>query len=223
MRKRVSQSHKNGFARLRIGLVLDASRVHSAIMNAMPLTTNHELLSKLCCRNGNETDWHKFYSDYQQLIARWCRQSGVPTSDLEDTLHEVLIKLVTGLSQYDRSTGHRFRSWLKSVVLNTIIDALRKSKKYPMPKLLAQPELKSQLDSLADQLTERSTSAAEILNRVRLRLQPLTWDAFVRRELLQEEVSTIAGELGIKKASVYQSVSRVRTMIKEECQKYFQS
>jgi DNA-directed RNA polymerase specialized sigma24 family protein len=118
------------------------------------------------------------------------------------------------------------------VVLNAIFDRLRFSKSHPFPQLLTESKLppllinenhsETQLDELADQLSEQSTAAAEILSRVRNRVKPATWDSFVRRELLQEEVSTIAEELDLKKASVYQSVSRVRSIIKQESKQYFE-
>lgn len=62
-----------------------------------------------------------------------------------------------------------------------------------------------------------------ILARVREFVQVATWNAFIQRELLQLEVADVAAEPGIKKASVYQSCSRVRSIIKQESEKYFGS
>ena len=196
----------------------------------MAYSTDIPLLSKLCCKKGTESDWHHFYSNYRGLIAKWCYQMGIASSDFDDIFHDVLIKLVDALPNYNRNEGHRFRSWLKTVVVNALIDRLRLSENNPFPQLISDSNITNisahdqrlqSLDSLADELTEQSTSAAQILAQVEQRVKPETWSSFVRRELLSEEVETIASELGIKKASVYQSCSRVRTLIKDVSEQYF--
>lgn len=189
-------------------------------------------MSKLCRRDGTQSDWRAFYSQYQDLIRTWCLQFGVNASDMDDIFHDTLLKLIASLPTYDAASGHRFRSWLKTVVRNALIDRLRMLENSPFPTLLGDGSLLSSpenshssvsegIDALADQITERSTSAAVILSRSRLRVTEPTWDAFIRRELLGEQVAEIATSLGIKKASVYQSVSRVRTIIREESRDYF--
>jgi RNA polymerase sigma factor (sigma-70 family) len=205
--------------------------------NANPLkmsnreySTNVALLSKLCTKNGSESDWHRFYGNYKSMITRWCRESGVDASELEDVFHEIMVKLISKLSSYDRKQQHRFRSWLKTVVLNTLTDRLRTQKPIPPPVGSADSSVAvggvldgaPTLDDLAEQLTEESTPAANILERVRDRVTASTWDAFIRRDLLDEETAKIAESLGIKKASVYQSVSRVRRLVQEESRKWFE-
>jgi RNA polymerase sigma factor (sigma-70 family) len=196
----------------------------------MHSSTDIELVSRLCCKQASESDWRLFYEGYRALIRSWCQRAGVPPSDLEDVFHDILIKLVTALAAYQRQEGSRFRSWLKTVVINSVTDRLRMSNNNPFPSLISNPEMErsrddvdglSSVDGLAEELTEKTSSAATILARVRVRVQESTWNAFVQRELLQIEVSDVAADLGIKKASVYQSCSRVRTIIKEESEKYF--
>jgi RNA polymerase sigma factor (sigma-70 family) len=182
----------------------------------MSISTDIPLLSKLCCARG--------------IIAKWCLQKGVLESDFDDIFHDVLIKLVDALPNYDRKCGTRFRSWLKTVVTNALIDRIRLLDNHPFPKLIRDHDIENEtlvelvdrgLDSLAEQLTEQSTSAAEILAKVERRVKPETWNSFVRRELLADEVEAIAQEMGIKKASIYQSCSRVRSLIKVESERYF--
>ena len=195
----------------------------------MSLSTDIPLLSRLCCRKGTESDWNQFYENYQDIIKQWCLQSGVRTSDLDDVFHDILIKLVRNLSSYDKSKGILFRSWLKTVVKNGLIDRLRFAANHPLPKILdgswigslASEDVSPEFEQLVDQLTEKSSSAAKILNAVRGRVTEQTWDSFVRRELLGEDVSQIASNLDIKKASVYQSISRVRILIRRESEAYF--
>ena len=201
-------------------------------MSDRAFSTNEALLSKLCSRDGTQSDWQAFYQQYQELIARWCVQFGVNPVDLGDIFHDILMKLLHSLPTYDAASGHRFRSWLKTIVLNALIDRLRVAENNPFPSLLADvAQLPARqrgstgsdapVDQLAEQLTARSTPAALILSRSRQRVTEPTWDAFVRRELLDEPVATIADAKGIKKASVYQAVSRVRAIIREESRAYF--
>lgn len=195
----------------------------------MTLSTDIPLLSRLCCRRASESDWKKFYDSYQDIIKRWCLQAGVHPSDLEDVFHDLLLKLVTNLPQYDKSRGTLFRSWLKTVLMNGLVDRLRYAAIHPIPKALdgsligtlVGDNVDPDFEQLVDRLADKSTSAAEILNAVRNRVQVQTWDSFVRRELLGEDVAKIAENLGIKKASVYQSISRVRILIRQENENYF--
>lgn len=107
----------------------------------MALSTDVPLLSKLRCESGTESDWQRFYANYRGMILKWCSQSGVVPSDLDDVFHDVLIKLVDALPSYDPSLGNRFRSWLKTVVMNALIDRLRFSKNNPFPRLMADSDL----------------------------------------------------------------------------------
>lgn len=198
----------------------------------MHSSTDVELVSRLCCETASDSDWRRFYHGYQLLVRSWCQRAGVPASELDDVFHDILIKLVSGLTSYQRQEGHRFRSWLKTVVMNSVTDRLRVSKNNPFPFLISDPDTangpqveagRESLSDLADGLTEKTSSAATILSQVRQRVQESTWNAFVQRELLQIEAADVARELGIKKASVYQSCSRVRAIIKEESEKHFGS
>ena len=189
-------------------------------------STNVELLSRLCSKKGTESDWHRFYGNYKHMIENWCRQFGVNPSDLEDLYQDIVIRLIDGLANFDRRPDARFRGWLKTVVTNTVIDRLRAASNSDMALLLRdldnlQVRQSPEIEQLADQLTPSSTSAAVILARASDRVSESTWDAFIRRDLLDEDVAEIAASLGIKKASVYQSVSRVRKIIKEESQRWF--
>ena len=195
----------------------------------MQPSTDIELVSRLCCEQATESDWRKFYDGYQALIRQWCQKAGVSSSELDDVFHDILIKLVDGVASYERRGGHRFRSWLKTVVVNSLTDRLRISGSHPFPSLVSNLDVfggdelsgMESLGELADGLTEKTSSAATILARVRKRVKVATWNAFVQRELLQLDVAAVAAELGVKKASVYQSCSRVRAIIKEESESYF--
>lgn len=197
-------------------------------------STNPELLSKLCRCDGTNSDWQAFYRQYQDLIAKWCLRFGVSSNDLEDVFHDILLKLVDSLPTYDAASGHKFRSWLKTIVLHALIDRLRVAKNSPFPSLLSDigaipsPDGPASTDieavqELAEQLSQQTTPAARILLASRSRVTEPTWDAFLRREVLNESAASIAESMGIKKASVYQSVSRVRAIIREESRRYFGS
>jgi RNA polymerase sigma factor (sigma-70 family) len=201
-------------------------------MNSRSLSTNPVLLSKLCSRDGTESDWQLFYAQYKGLVARWCIRFGVDPGELDDIYHEILLKLVHSVAQYDPESGHRFRSWLKTIVLNALVDRLRVAKNNPFPAPVGDihewvahtPEsggIPDDLDRLADELTLHSSPAARILSRCRSRVAADTWDAFVRREVLDEPVAVIARDMGLRKASVYQSVSRLRGIIREESRRHF--
>ena len=202
----------------------------SKFVKNMAFSTDVALLSKLCCQNAGESDWQNFYQKYQNLIRIWCRQSGVQQSDFEDVFHDILIKLVVSLPNY-KKTDAKFRSWLKTIVVNALVDRIRNADKSPFPRVMSDSNLEANnaavnehdeaIELLAKQLTEKTTPAAEILDRARRRVNESTWNIFVRREILAEPVEDIANEYSMKKASVYQSISRLRSVIKKESEDYF--
>lgn len=194
-------------------------------------STNTELLGRLCSRRGTDSEWRLFYDQYRKMIRNWCRQYGVNPSDLDDLFHDIMLRLMSSLGSYDANRGTKFRVWLRTVVTNTIIDRLRTANNSPSPTPIGdahqiadsthQSLSQSEVDVLAEQLTGATGSAANILAQAKRRVSESSWDAFIRRDLLDESAGTIADSIGIKKASVYQSVSRVRKVIKQESEKWF--
>jgi RNA polymerase sigma-70 factor (ECF subfamily) len=114
-----------------------------------------------------------------------------------------------------------FRGWLKTVTYRVWQDLVRKYRRAPTGQGRADP-----FDSVAarDDLSTAIEAAYEkelfdlASARVRLRVQPKTWDAF-RLTALENLPAPVAAErLGMKLTTVYKARNNVQKMLREEIQ-----
>ena len=82
--------------------------------------TRQTLLQKLQKQQDEQT-WEEFIRYYEGYIYVCIRNLGVSLSDSEDLLQEVLVKIWKGMPQYSYERDKcRFRTWLSTVVRNTV-------------------------------------------------------------------------------------------------------
>ncbi len=77
--------------------------------------------------NGNRNSLSKLIENHQQYIFNIALKMVNNIADAEDITQEILIKLVTNLSQYDSTKG-RFRTWLYRITFNHFLNT--KKQKY---------------------------------------------------------------------------------------------
>ena len=73
-------------------------------------------------------------------------------------------------------------------------------------------------EELNEDVLEQEVAAVELLRSIKSRVKAENWDMFVRCKFLREDATTVAKEYGIKRASVYQNLSRITKMIRTECE-----
>src|SRR5688572_29502530 len=82
--------------------------------------------------NGDPTAaasrWEAVHRRYREVILAWCQRRELSHACAEDVAQEIWIKLLSQLHSYDPTRG-RFRSWLKAVVNNALVDYWRKQGK----------------------------------------------------------------------------------------------
>jgi RNA polymerase sigma-70 factor (ECF subfamily) len=169
--------------------------------------------------------WAAFHARYHDVILTWCRRRELPGACAEDLTQEIWLKLLRDIHTYNPEKG-RLRSWLKSVVNNTLTDYWRRQQVKPerggvggsafLQRLagLASPEAADELSVAIEQQT--NTSAAEILARVQARLQPTTWQAFYQTLVEQRPAAEVARALGLSVSAVYKYTYRVKQMLQKE-------
>jgi RNA polymerase sigma-70 factor (ECF subfamily) len=177
-------------------------------------------------RNPDDTEaWENFVGRYAPAIFLWCRQNSLQESDAADVTQEVLCKLIDVMQRfdYDASRG-RFRGWLKTVTTNAVRDLIRGRQRTGKVAgrgddgwlaALADPQ---STDLLADAIEvayrEELVSMAE--ERVRVRVQPRIWQAYVLTAIEQKPAAEVAKDLEIKVSDVYVAKSRVIKLLREE-------
>ena len=168
----------------------------------------------------NEEAWKVFVDRYRPRILSWCRK--VQSDDAEEVVSRVLHKLVTGLAQgaYKRQAPGLFRAWLRKVVLNEVIDLVRRRRPHGHADELDEMPDPISLDALTNELDEQFQAdyqrAERVCSRVRSRVLPHTWEAFSRTYLLGQDARDVAKQLGLTLSGIYKARGRVRGLLEEE-------
>ena len=177
----------------------------------------------------DQVAWGEFVDLYGPRIFTWCRQFRLQDSDAADVTQIVLTKLVSAMQQFEYEPARgRFRGWLKTVTANAVRDlAAEWTRK---GRSLGGEQGNDLLASLADtravdqlyELVEQGYQA-ELLQvaetRVRMRVQPNTWQAYYLTALEQKPVTEVAAAVGMRVSEVYVAKSRVIKHLRDEVRK----
>jgi len=193
------------------------------------MATSTTLLTRL--RDITDADaWTDFVDRYSPAVFEWCRKNSLQDSDAADVTQQVLLKLVTTMRtfEYDQHRGS-FRGWLKTVTANTVTDLARQWQRRNIRATgdtvtaeqlnsIADP---SALNALSDQIEAqyRQELLKEAESRVKVRVQPATWDAWYGTAVGQDKVADVAAAVGMTVSEVYVAKSRVTKMMREEVQR----
>ncbi len=106
-------------------------------------------------------------------------------------------KILTVLEKFDMNQSSSFLAWTKRVMINTIIDEMRKNKKYKsQTKMLEEAELQWQVESKQDWFDSAAVSAEEICQFIN-ELPVLTASVFNLHAIDGYKHNEIAEQLGI--------------------------
>ncbi|HEY7310950.1 MAG TPA: sigma-70 family RNA polymerase sigma factor [Gemmataceae bacterium] len=190
-------------------------------------STHISLLCALGEAGRHEEAWEAFDARYRDVILGWCLRRGLPPDGAEDLTQDILLKLFQQLPHYkhDPKRG-QFRAWLKVLVNNTVTDFGRRRQRQPerggvggtafLERLaaLASPEATTELSGAIED--QAQTIAAEVLQRVRVKLKKTTWQAFFQTMVEQRPAAEVAAELNLSVATVYKANYRVKQMLLQE-------
>ena len=170
----------------------------------------------------DEGAWQEFCRRYGRQILLWCRQWHLQEADAQDVTQTVLLTLAERMRSFDYDPAGSFRGWLRTVTLNawrrlaagpnragagsgdSVVDRL-------LQTVAARDDLVAKLEEEFDrELLEQATL------RVRLRVEPHTWDAFRLVALEGHSGAEAAARLGMKVATVFVAKGRVQKMLREE-------
>lgn len=174
----------------------------------------------------DEQAWQTFWERYRPKIRAWARGCGLKEDDAADITSTVLAKLVKAMPQFEYDPRRRFRSWLKTVVRNAVKDFWRTEGRCPggrgegdAEKNLDWIEDPLASDTLVDELNgrleEEEKAAQTVIDQVKARVEPKTWQAFWMTAVEQRKGTEVSAQLGMPLASVHVAKSRVSAMLRE--------
>jgi len=183
--------------------------------------TSATLLGRLQRAPADASAWREFVERYGAQIYNWCRVRGMQEADAEDMTQAILTKLLGVMRSFSYDPAQSFRGWLRTVTDNAWRDVVRGTRRNllsgafgvndEVTELTARDDLMARLEAAHEQ---------ELLvlaqGRVRLRVEPATWDAFRLTALEQKPANEVAALLGMKVAAVYKARSNVQKMLRDE-------
>jgi len=180
-------------------------------------TTPVTLLARLR-EAQSDAAWQRLVHLYTPLLFFWARRCGESEHDAADLVQEVFVALLRTLPsfQHDGRDG-RFRSWLRTIMLNKLRD--RKRQEVRRDNALAQHGVEPQLPDEAQAFWE--TEYHQELARRALRLMqaefaPTTWRACWETVVQGRSTEEVATELGISENAVYVAKCRVIRRLRQE-------
>ena len=193
--------------------------------NPAPPRTSPTLLGRLRIDPTDQTAWGDFIDRYGPAIYRWCRTWGLQEADAQDVTQNVLLELARQMRSFVYDNAGSFRGWLKTVAYRAWCDFLEVRKRAGLGS--GDSAILSILDSipareeLAKQLGDEFDREVleQAMARVRLRVEPHTWDAFCLTALEGQSGEAVARRLHIKIGTVYVARSKVQKMLQMEIQK----
>ena len=178
--------------------------------------TSISLLERL--RDPADGDaWRRLVDLYSPLIAGWLRRHGVPRSDVDDLVQDVLGVVVRRVPEFrhNRRVG-AFRHWLRSILVNCLRESGRAQRHRPATP--GSTDLASILDQLEDpgsdlsRLWDREHDchvARRLMQWTEPEFQPGTWRAFRRQVLEGASAAEVAAEMGTTVNAALIAKSRV--------------
>lgn len=132
----------------------------------------------------------------------------------------ILAKLLGVMRSFAYDPSQSFRGWLKTLTDNAWRDLMRSSRRNLLVGAAdaASATATAARDDLVTQLevAHEQELWAMAQGRVRLRVEPATWQAFELTAINQERVDKVVAQLGMKVAAVYKARSNVQKLLRAE-------
>jgi RNA polymerase sigma-70 factor (ECF subfamily) len=186
------------------------------------METSVSLLERLA-GTPTEDDWQRLDALYRPLLRAWMARAGVPASDVEDLVQDVLLVVSREIAGFEWRGQGAFRAWLRTILANRVRDYLRRQKNLPTAAGGSDfqswvEELESPDSALSDLWNREHDQhvTASLMQRVQGDFAPVTWQAFRRHVLEGEPAARVAGELSVSLNSVLLAKSRVLNRLRQE-------
>jgi RNA polymerase sigma-70 factor (ECF subfamily) len=156
------------------------------------------------------------------VIFDWCRHCKLQDADARDVTQETLLRLAQYLPAFQYKADQRFRGWLRTIVHHCVCDwGAERRRMAPgsgdtevLEFLESQPAREQLIERLEKQFDQELLHLA--MERVRDRVEPLTWQVFELLALQRLSGVEVARQTGMKVASAFASRSKVQRLLRAE-------
>lgn len=170
--------------------------------------------------------WAVFVDRYTRLFFVWFKHWGVDPHVMEDVLQESMMRVLGDLKSFHHQHKGSFRAWLKSLAHNSWMQLIEDTERQLAQRendpvrvrnwgLISSKIAANHLMELFDAwATEEVLSMA--MAHVRQRSSPDVWMTYERISINHEPVAQVALAMNIQPVQVYDRVSHVRKLIRQE-------
>ena len=186
------------------------------------METSVSLLERLAGAPTDD-DWRRLDDLYQPLLRDWMARAGVPASDVDDVVQDVLLVVFRKVAGFEWRGQGAFRSWLRTILAHELRDYFCGQKNRPIATGGSDfqswlDELESH-DSALSRLLDREHDehvVASLLRTVQGDFAPVTWQAFLQHVQKGGPAAQVAEALGLSLNSVLLAKSRVLKRLRQE-------
>ena len=176
-----------------------------------PTDTKLALLQRI--KEGDEIAWREFYESYKSLV--WLKGSDYNLTETEqqELLSDVMYDFFNaqGKFQYDPSKG-KFRYYFRKLIAARCIKIIKK--RPPRKRKKGEPEdIPAQTQD--DEYEWRAFLLQRALGQVKKTMNSTQVQCFIRCKLQNESPVTVAADLEISLASVYNHIHAVMNELKK--------
>jgi RNA polymerase sigma-70 factor (ECF subfamily) len=163
------------------------------------------------------------------MIYAWCRAWGLQEADALDITQDVFLNLSGRMRDFHYDPKGSFRAWLKTLTHHAWKDYVVKQRKPGRGAGSESAMERLELIEARDDLERRVAQALdeelykEAAIRVRLRVEPRTWDAFHLLAVEGWSGADAGKHLAMKVATVFVARSKVQRMIRDEVRRLEQA
>src|SRR5687768_9763282 len=107
------------------GSCMSQSELKSAVHSQSSGSTSRTLLNGL--RANEAAAWDRLVTLYAPLVYHWCRQQGLPSSEMGDVFQDVFQSVAAHIGRFRKErSGDPFRGWLRTITRHKVADHFRK-------------------------------------------------------------------------------------------------
>jgi RNA polymerase sigma-70 factor (ECF subfamily) len=182
------------------------------------METSVSLLGRLA-DSPTDDDWRRLDDLYRPLLRAWTARAGVPASDADDVVQEVLHVVSTKIGEFERHREGSFRAWLRTILKNKLTDYFRDQNRQPTDSCGIDLDELGSPDSTLSKIWKREHDEhvlKKLLARVQGDFTPKTWEAFRRYVMEAEPAKQVAEALGVTLNCVLLAKSHVLKRLRQE-------
>lgn len=183
----------------------------------------HQTLIQRAQNPDDASAWDDFVRYYETFIKMVLNKSNIPFSDADDLVQDILLKVWKGLPGYEyKREKAKFRTWLGTIIRNTVINHVAKVKRKGGQKLeLFETKVQSFKETdiekvIKDEWIKYLTAYA--MEKIETIFSGQTIEVF-KLSLKGNSGKEIASKLSLTEESVFVLRSRVKSRLKKEIDK----